>query len=914
MARKQSELIKLQAIGDEAFGFRVREIRELPDIAAKMWRMEFVANGADIVWISADDVNKTFAITFRTLPDDDTGVAHIVEHSVLCGSKKFPVKEPFVELLKSSLGSINACTDSDSTCYHVSSRNDQDLLNLTEVYLDAVFAPLSLKNDWAMPQERNVVFNEMKGTMSDPEEIAGAELAKMLFPSTVYGRNSGGDPAVIPTLTKEKYCEFYKRFYHPSNARIFLYGKVDLLPMLKLIGSYLRRYPRCEVQPLPPVQPPVSAEKTIEYPCDTIADHTRISEGWVFGSWRDVEKASAMDVVCSFLAGSNDAPIRKALFDAGVCENFYMDCSSEYQNQIFATFVNVRDGRADEARQIFHETLERQIREGFDRERIAAKLDRLEFGLREHISFDVGNDLLFSALGTWLYGGDPAEWLEFSKRIESLRRKNGTGYYERLAAEAVLENPHHVRLVMNPTDAPKAEAAVSPATPAKAPEDAPADLARIPRLRLADIPEKGVYTEWNVQKIDGVEVVRPFVAANGITYVNLAFAINDLTDAELLDLPLLGCVLGALPAGGRDVPTLKREIESQLGHFRAYETISKSSAYLVVSTRFLAAHAEDALRLVKDILLSSDFSCAEMIARFRRQKKAAFENMPLTSGVAMARIRAKRGLSVSGHAHELFKGFSQRYHLKEGQCGDLAKLAAKIFVRGRLVASVANLPSDDFAHRLIRVIPAGGPSGREAAPFVRREGASASDCYGTKGQGAFTAMCTQLPKGVACTGAFGVAAEILSLDYLWNEIRVKGGAYGGDFYVDMFGSLSLMSWRDPRPKVTLGDFEKCGKVLREYVKSGRPFESYIVAVGGKSDRQFGVGIEAALAFVNHLEGIAIADKQRWRSEVLHATADDLLKVADILDQVLPPATRCVIGEEALVRECGLPDIGSSPTG
>ena len=322
----------LRDVGDDAFGFRVREIRELHDVPGRMWRMEFVKNGADLVWIENDDANKTFAVAFRTLPDDDTGVAHIIEHSVLCGSEKFPVKEPFVELLKSSFGSFNACTGSDRTCYYESSHNDQDLLNLAEVYLDAVFAPLSVKNDWAMPQERNIVFNEMKGAMSSPQDIAAYEMSKMLFPSNVYGRNSGGDPAVIPTLTKERYCEFYDRFYHPSNSRIFLYGKVDLLPMLKLIGSYLERYPRREVQSMPPIQQPVSGEKTIEYPCDTVADHTRIREGWVFGTWRDHEKTSAMSVVCDYLAGSNDAPVMKALLDAGVCVNFYMSCSSEYQN------------------------------------------------------------------------------------------------------------------------------------------------------------------------------------------------------------------------------------------------------------------------------------------------------------------------------------------------------------------------------------------------------------------------------------------------------------------------------------------------------------------------------------------------------------------------------------------------------
>ena len=898
--------VKLQTVGDEAFGFKVREIRELPDVDAKKWRMEFGKNGSDLVWIDADDRSKTFAIAFRTLPDDDTGVAHILEHSVLCGSEKFPVKDPFVELYKSSFGSCNAYTSPDCTCYHVSSHNDKDLLNLTEVYLDAVFSPLSVKNDWAMPQERKVVFNEVKGAMSDPRVIAEKEISTMLFPSNAYGRISGGDPAVIPTLTKEKYCEFYERFYHPSNARIFLYGKVDIIPMLKLISAYLWRYERRDVPPLPRFQQPVSSEKTIEYPCDTIADRTRLYEGWAFGTWRDVEKKVALSVICDILSGFNEAPLTKALLDEGVCDDFFMESSSGYQNEVLATFVNVRDGKVDTAQRVFRETLERLVREGFDTRQIAAKLDNKEFHMRERAFFSPGVDFLSMALRNWLYGGDPAERIEFSKRYEALRRLNGTGYYERLVQETILENPHHATLTMKPTNSQKAEPAL-PEPVEKAPEDDPADLAKIPRLRLSDIPEKGEFTEWTVDVVDGVDVMRPLVKQNGITYVDLAFAVNDLTDADLLDLPLLGAVLGSLPAGGRNVPELRCELRSKLGHFASRAITSEHGAYFNVCARFLSAHAEEVLRLIKDILVSSDFSRVKEIAYIRNQKKNGFENKLLTNGDSVASARAQRGLSASDRIDELFCGLTQHRHLNVGRCGDLAKLAEKIFVRGRLVASVANQPSADFVHRLIQIVPAGAAPVREDASRGLCAEVVKSDCYSTKGQGAFTAMCARLPSGTACSGAFGVAAEMLSLDYLWDEIRAKGGAYGGHFHVDMHGGLSLKSWRDPRPTGTFGVFEKCGTALRKFVKSGRSFEKYQVAEGGRSDAAYCVGIEAKLAFVNYLSGITVADRQRWRSEILHTTADDLLRFADILDQVLPSATRCVIGEEALVRRCGLPE-------
>ena len=895
----------LQTVGDEAFGFRVRQIRELQDVGARMWRMEFVKNGAALVWIENADRNKTFAVSFRTQPEDDTGVAHIIEHSVLCGSEKFPINDPFNELHKSSLATyLNACTWHDYTSYPVCTCNERDLLNLAEVYLDAVFAPLSVKNDWAMPQERNIVLNEMKGAMSSPPSIAAYEMSKMLFPSNTYGRNFGVDPAVIPTLTMEKYREFYNRFYHPSNACIFLCGDIDIGPILKLVGSYLGRYERREVPPCVPFQVPVTAEKTIEYPCDTIADRTRICEGWVFGMWHDSEKAEAMDVVCDILAESNDSPLAKELLDAGVCESFSMGCYGGYQNQIRASFVNVHDGRIDDAKRIFRETLERLVRDGFDGRQIAAKLDRLEFEWREHDPSDFGLDALSAVRGSWLYGGDPAG--RFSKHIDSLRRLNGTGYYERLAVEAILNNPHHATLVMTPKDTGKIDGEALSMPMVKAPEDDPAALAKLPRLHLADIPQKGEYTEWTVEKVNGVDVVHPLVASNGITYATLAFAVDDLTDDELHDLALLGHVLTNVPAGGCDVPTLRRELDSGLGLFKVRAWPIKGGVFFAVEIEFLESHAENALCLVRDILLSSDFSKAKEIDCIRRQRMIAFERKLLRGGKSVAQVRAGRGLSVSHHASEVLSGLSQYRHLKSGTCGDLAKLAAKVFVRGRLSVSIANPHSADFVRRLIGIVPNGEFTSCAGASFVR--GVMPSDGFSTKGRGVSTAMCACLPDDVAYSGAFSVAGNILSHDFLWNRIRGMGGAYGCGFIVTWFGDIQLYSYRDPCPSDTLGVFAKCGRALREFVKTGRSFESYQLSESVKGETIQSVGASALLAFMSHLCGHTVDDMQRIRSEILHTTADDLLRFADILDKILPDATRCVIGEEALVRKCGLPEI------
>ena len=318
-------------VGEAVSGFRVAAVTELPEFGGRLWRMAYEKNGADLVWLDCEDENRAFVVSFRTIPSDDTGVAHIMEHSVLCGSEKYPVKEPFVELLKSSFATyLNAWTGSDCTSYPLATKNARDFLNLADVYLDAVFHPLSVKEDWAMRQEgwhyefdgtnltRNgVVYSEMKGAFGSPERIANLELDRLLFPDNTYGRESGGDPAHIPELTFEAYKAFYDRFYHPSNARFFLYGRIDLVATLALVDTYLRPYERRPVEVTVPRQRPVSGVKTLPYECSEKGNRTLLLDGWVTGTFDDRERQVAMGLLCNLLAGSNESPVKKALLAAG---------------------------------------------------------------------------------------------------------------------------------------------------------------------------------------------------------------------------------------------------------------------------------------------------------------------------------------------------------------------------------------------------------------------------------------------------------------------------------------------------------------------------------------------------------------------------------------------------------------------
>lgn len=902
MKRKSYKKDMLRAVGDEAFGFRVKELKKSRYGHRKCWRMEFVQNGAEVVWIEKESEDKTFAIAFRTLPEDDSGVAHIIEHSVLCGSEKFRVKSPFAELSKCSLSTyLNAYTQADATVYPVSSCNEKEIFNVAEVYLDAVFAPLSMKNDWAMPQERNIVFNEMKGAMSSPGSIAIQEIGKMLFPSNVYGRNSGGDPEAIRGLTMERYRQFYMRFYHPSNALVFLYGEMDIEKMLKLVASYFVRYPRRDIPARVQLQMPVSAQKTIEYPCTQVADHTRLYEGWVVGTWRDVEKRMAMEIVCEILSGSNNAPLRKALLDAGVCESLRMTCYAGQQNHIIATFVNVRDGKLMEARRIFYDALARQIKEGFDVKQISAGLDKREYSVYEPELLDSpGIGELTAALDNWLYA-DSGRKPGVLSVIKSLRRRNGTGYFERLANKAIINNHHHASLTLKPIVEQDTEHVIEDMTEVSAPEDSPSELAKIPRLQLSDIPNDGVFTSWEVAKMGGVEVVRPQVEVYGITYATLAFAVDDLTDEELLDLPLLGRVLGHVPVSGMDMPSLRRGIDSLLGRFCPHPVASWQEPYFLIPMSFLVQHATDAIQFIKRVLSASDFSCSGKIDTIRKQHEIALYNWMLSSGADVATIHAARNLSATNRIRDFFEGLAQYRHLRSDVCGNLAKLALKVFSRNRLTMFVVNPPDPDFVRKLVEIVPE-GVGWRLMQKEVNRR-PELSDVFATSGGGTFTAMCTQLPNGVTYSGTFALAAQILTQEYLWNKVRVNGGAYGSAFIIDHFGRISLKSWNDPNPVATFDTFANCGNALRAFAKSGCSMDGYKIALCG--DIAAPSEAKAILAFTHHLEGISTDDLNRWRSEILHATAEDLLKFADILEEVLPTATRCAIGEDALVRECGL---------
>lgn len=945
--------------GDELSGFIVKDVVSLPEVQGRLVRMEFAKNGADLVWLERDDDNMTFAIGFRTLPSDDTGVPHIIEHSVLCGSDKYPVKEPFVDLLKSSFATfLNAYTSSDHTMYPVCSRNRADLMNLMDVYLDAVFHPLSVKSPLAFRQEgwhyelasadgelaRNgIVYSEMKGAFSTPERRLYHELRRMLYPETCYGFVSGGDPAAIPTLDFEGYRNFYNRFYHPSNARIFLDGRIDLKAVLAKLQGFLEPYPRKAVDAEIAYQKPVSSKKTMKYEigaAESEEGKVILGDAWVFGRFDEREKCMAVDVLTDALAGSNEAPLKKALLSKGLCEDVHMGVGWAAQLEVSLVAKNVKNENVDEVRRTVRETIVSLAEKGLDHARLAALLDRAEFRDREKDFGETprGLGFLSDAFDSWLYGGDPADAFRNASRFASLRSKIADGWFERLLRETFIENPHRAELTFVPSRTLAAEnAAAEKAALAKvkagwtkeqldkvladcraleayqAAPNRPEDAAKLPVLAVRDVPAEAPVIKTEVATADGITVVRPHTQANGVVHVELAFSLADLTLEELADMPMLSALLGNLATAKHSIEELRNEIDGKLGRFAAGTMAAargdEASPYLEVDVSALEAKWADVVRLVPEVLRETSFADNNAVGRILKQRRIGAERS--ATGLSARPLpfrRAAAQLTARGALDETFSGFSQIRRLQTADtafacdgpayCERLAALARRVFTRDRLVVCITDNAPAAWAAQLAATLPRGAMGARVAyRPLPRRnEGFRISAGIG------FAARVAH-PAERLYSGSAVVAARILTLNHLWQEIRVKGGAYGGNFGVRRNGDAGWLSWNDPKPGRSLGVYSGSGDALRAFADGTEAIDRYVIGAVAVTEPYLSASAEMGLAMERHLNGVTAADLQRLRDEMLKTTKADLRAFAAKVDALAADAAVCVLAGAEPMATC-----------
>jgi len=934
-------------VGSVFHGFHIDSVADVPDAGGRMWRMTYEKNGAELVWLDRADEVKTFVIGFKTLPEDDTGVAHILEHSVLAGSEKYPVKSPFDEMRRSSVCVfMNAMTSRDATYYPFSTRNDTDFLNLEDVYLDAVFHPLVLKDPRAFRQEgwhyelsadrselsvNGVVLNEMKGVFASPDHCAYREVTGALFPDTVYGHDSGGRPEEIPELTYGKFRAFHARFYHPSNARIFLDGGVDIAAVLEKLDSFLSPYERQDIRAEIGLQPPVETCRRIPYASAAVENKAILALGWSAGAMKAPWYSHAVDILTDYLCGSNEAPLKKALLGQQVCKDASMGCYDYRQLALLLVLKDTSEENFEAIRKIVHETLEQICRDGIDRQRILSLIDRDEFSRREMNSGRPKGLAYFSrVLRPWLYGGNPLDALNLTGIYGELRSGVENGLFTGIIRERILENRHRaeIALIPDPTLAERKAAEDKAAMEAKrrklSPDelsaiagevsklkayqnrdDSPEAIAKIPRIASRDLSPRGTPAEGNVKTTDGVTYIVSKPTAAGIFYLELYFPVNDFPAGDLLRLPLFARLQGKLGTARHSAFELQTLAAANIGRV-FYSTVStKRGRYFKVSVAALAEKAAAALELVREVLLETRYDDAGEIEKLLRQKQISAERDVSNDGRGLALRAARRALAERWAVADILYGEQQLRWLQDQKTDDdllrwCRNVPGRLLKRdGLIVSHTDNLPEK----LLDPMLAALGPGKREKAVWIPVT-ADCPQAFSIDGDTGFSAWVAPLPENMRITGPMRVASRILSLGWLHREVREIGGAYGVFMRVSPEGLVECTSYRDPCPFESLKKMTVTGPALRSFVNSGSDIDRFVVATVAAMEPYRPPADQAVLFADLYMDERTPEEEERIRREVLTTTKEQLLQFSELLETISSSATMCVVGGERQVRSCG----------
>ncbi len=948
-------------VNQSLHGFEILRKRELADISATLFEMEHKKSGAELIFLEREDMNKTFAIGFTTTPDDDTGVFHILEHSVLCGSDKYPVKEPFVELLKSSLNTfLNAMTYNDKTVYPVCSKNEKDFQNLISVYMDAVLHPAAVSDERIFRQEgwhyevnasgeltyNGVVYNEMKGAYSQVDNLSGELLMTMLYEGTPYAKDSGGNPDFIPSLTYESFVEAHKRYYHPSNAKIVLDGSMDIDSVLALLDSYLSEYDRREVNieiAAPKTEAPsfMQAEYEIAEGEDKTSK-SRVLIGYLTADCDDAEGNLAITLINDYLAGSNEAPLKKALLDSGLCEDVLAyEQTGIIKNSFVIEVRNTKDSDTEKITSLIDEILLREIKAGFDTEMLGASLNFNEFRLREFdMGYPKGLSIALSAYDTWLYGKDPAIPLSYTRVIASLREKLGSGYLESLTEELFLKNQSKKILLMSPSHklAEERRAALRAELDKVSQSlgdgglekiarecaefkewqgrtDSDEALSMLPTLTLDEISAEVEKIPTELLENDGARLLHHPIETGGIVYSSFVFDATDLTGEELVALSLMSNMMLNVRTENYDTLTLQQKIKASLGVFAPVCAgyvlkDGKCMPALTFKANALERNKDKIPELLKEVLYTSDFSDRQTLKKIISQIKIASEEAFIAGGHVSAMMRAGSHVSHVCAVCEYFDGYESYCFIKkyesnfDAECDALISrmyaVAKKLFVKERLTVNISCERDGSYLSSLI----SGIKHGERAEDSKIKLFGKVNEALIIPSPVAYAAIASDLYKiGTEYTGAMQVARMILNYEHLWSAVRVKGGAYGAGILMRSSGRCAFYSYRDPSPDASLSAYKSSGGFLRSYVKENPDLTKLIIGAVGASTPLLTPRSATENALVNYLGGISYEDECRMLEEILSTTAAAIEKIADTVDAVSEQGTVCIIGGDELVKSC-----------
>ena len=938
-------------------GFLIREIRESDELRGRTVLMEHVKTGARLFWVDNGAENMVFSVTFRTLPQDDTGVFHILEHSVLCGSRKYPVREPFVELLKSSMNTfLNAMTFQDMTMFPVSSRNPRDLLNLAGVYLDAVFAPTVMEDRKRFCQEgwhidrdeegnpvyKGVVFNEMKGAMSDTDTLIDRQIMRQLFPDTCYGFNSGGDPEKITDLTYEQFREQYRRHYHPSNAYFFLDGNVPMEEMLPLIASYLEAYDRREELPACGMQDPVASEQTIQYELgqeESPENRGYLTLARITGTWKDRAENMARGIICDVLTGSNEAPLKRAALERKLAEDLTISVDDTVlQSWITIHAENVTEGREQEILALLDETGEKILREGLDRSAAEASMNRAVYALREEEE-PQGIGRCIRCLGSWIYGGDPTDALESAGLIKDLKHLLETGRFDELAADMLLnretaavlhtlpsltlgeekrraeeENLRRITETWTEEDRLENTRLIEDIESWQESPDSPEALKTLPRLTKEDADIAPEWPGTELRECEGVPVMVHELNCNGVVHLRAYFRLTDYALDDITKVSQLAGLLGRMPTAKHDALTLQQEIKRWTGSM-GFSILTRTEVgqnkvcapYLAAYVSALEESREQAWSLLAEILTSTRFEDHDKMIEMFRQNELGARQRILGAGHLIGVKHVLSHYSADGAVKNALDGDAAARYIhalakepEKKMPGLLAvadRLMNETFCRRRMTVSVTATAAV-VPESLIAAFPEGSPAPETAA---YRNDAPMKAGFRIPAQIGFAVRGWRLNRPFE--GSMWLATSILSLGYLWNQVRVQGGAYGAGIQIDRAGNLFSYSYRDPTPARTLTADSGEADFLREFVKQEENLDPYIISALNDLNPLLSPRDKGSLADGRFMVGYTREEAERIRKQILHATPEDLIRCAEWLESFAREGAVCVVAHQDALKSC-----------
>ena len=958
---------------EDLTAYEVIEKRQIDDIGSMSWLLRHKKTGARIALLSNDDENKVFYIGFRTPPTDSTGVPHIVEHTVLCGSRDFPVKDPFVELVKGSLNTfLNAMTYSDKTVYPVASCNDKDFQNLMHVYLDAVFYPniynekkIFQQEGWHYEMEdenspltlNGVVYNEMKGAFSSPDEVNDREVVNSLFPDTTYGVESGGDPKVIPELTYEQFLAFHGKYYHPSNSYIYLYGNMDMAEKLEWMDEkYLSQFDRIEVDSALKQQTAFEnpVEKYKEYPImegESLEDNTYLSYNTVVGTSLDKELYYAMEILEYALCSASAAPLKLALIHKNIGTEVY----TVYNNGIYQPYFSIVAKNANVSqKEEFVETIEselaRIVKEGIDKKSLLAGLNYYEFRYREADFGSYPKGLMYGLqmFDSWLYDDNmPFDMIKAIDIFKDLKEKINTDYYERLIEKYLIQNQHKSILVVAPreglTGKEEKELAdklavykagltseeirqiVADTKALRAyqeMEDTPENLAKIPMLRREDLKKEAEDFVNEVRSIGDTNVLFHEIQTNGIGYIRLIFDAANIP-AELFSyIGILKNVLGYVDTDKYSYGELCNEINIHTGDIvssvNTYVNAKKLDEYKLtfeLKTKAMYDELPAAFELMTEIMTASKLDDEDRILEILEELKSIMQGNMTSAGHSFAAVRAMSYFSETAAVSELVNGlpcYRMLERLTDDFEGSKKELISKLTELTKCIFRPENLLVDitatqeGFEKVKTLVPPMKSKLFTDPVRKERFEIATEKKNEGFSTSAQIQYVCRagnyMTNTAYAYTGALRVLKVMLRYDYLWINVRVKGGAYGIMCNFGKTGDSYLVSYRDPNLKKTVDIFEKTSDYLREFIADERTMTKYIIGAVSDMDVPMTPAVKGSRSSSAYLTNLDFAEVQRERDEVLACSQESIRTLAGYLDAIMSQDMVCVVGNGQAIEE------------